>query len=107
MSETSKSFYGSICLTDLINQAAAKHSAFNKAESNGKTYVNITVWDNGAVDKYGNQLGIQLATKKDSPEHEKKIYIGNAKPNENKSGSTAITDEDIAALKRKTDDLPF
>lgn len=102
----SKLFYGSICLTDLNAKAREGHSAFSRAESNGKVYVNINVWDNEEKDKYGNQLGIQLATTKDSPDHEKKIYIGNCKPSERVSGSTAPEPSDIPS-EEEEDDLPF
>ena len=48
---------GSLCLTDLINQAKLKHSAFTKA-ANGKIYFNITQWVNDEPDKYGNVSSI-------------------------------------------------
>ena len=44
-------FYGSICLTDLIEKAKSKHSAFSKAQ-NGKIYANVNVWLNETPDKY-------------------------------------------------------
>ena len=36
-------FTGSICLTDLIEQAKKKHSAFSKSERNGKIYARVKV----------------------------------------------------------------
>ena len=48
-----KFFFGSICVTDLIEQLKLKHSAFSKAQ-NGKIYANVNVWLNEEKDKFGN-----------------------------------------------------
>lgn len=93
-------FSGSICLTDLIEQAKKQHSAFSKA-NNGKIYANVTVWLNEQTDQYGNQISIQLRSKKELREKEGKIYVGNAKPN---TQDTAITPQEANNL---GDDLPF
>mgnify|MGYP000010409294 FL=1 len=70
---------GSICLTDLNEQAKKGHSAFSRGK-NGKIYVNINLWVNETPDQYGNTISIQLNSKKEVRETEGKIYIGNAKP---------------------------
>nr|WP_294897789.1 hypothetical protein [uncultured Pedobacter sp.] len=99
----SKLLSGSICLTDLINQAKAQHSAFTKAESNQKIYANISIWLNPETDKYGNDASIQLNPKKDSGDQ--KPYIGNAHFIDLKK-SQPVTAEDLGYLP-KDDDLPF
>lgn len=95
---------GSICLTELIEQAKKKHSAFTKA-ANGKIYFNINLWQNDEADKYGNTFSIQLNSKKDLREAEGKIYIGNAKPLESKEPE-AISNNDAVGIP-ESDDLPF
>jgi hypothetical protein len=71
-------FGGSICLTELIEQAKKGHSAFSKAQ-NGKVYCNILTWLNEKEDKYGNIMSHQLSSQKDMREAEGLIYIGNSK----------------------------
>jgi hypothetical protein len=71
-------FGGSICLTELIEQAKKGHSAFSKAQ-NGKVYCNILTWLNEKEDKYGNIMSHQLSSQKDMREVEGLIYIGNSK----------------------------
>ena len=71
-------FGGSICLTELIEQAKKGHSAFSKAQ-NGKVYCNILTWLNEKEDKYGNIMSHQLSSQKDMRESEGLIYIGNSK----------------------------
>lgn len=83
----SKLFSGSICLTDLVEQAKKGHSAFSKSQKNGKVYFNFLLWENDEVDKYDNTHSLQLNSLKDKKEAEGKIYFGNAKPIENKPPS--------------------
>lgn len=71
-------FGGSICLTELNEQAMKGHSAFSKAK-NGKIYVNILTWFNEEKDEYGNDLSHQLSSSKEMRDKEGKIYIGNSK----------------------------
>lgn len=71
-------FGGSICLTELIEQAKKGHSAFSKAQ-NGKVYCNILTWLNEKEDKYGNIMSHQLSSQKDMREAEGLVYIGNSK----------------------------
>lgn len=115
----SELFYGSICLTDMLEHAKSKHSAFTKGQ-NGKIYASVNVWLNDEADKYGNILAIQLNPTKENKDVEKKYYIGNCKKSE---GAKPIQDKDLSGLDaeldvpiRKTaenavnpadDDLPF
>lgn len=69
-------FYGSIDFSKLMEQAKAGNKAFTKSE-NGKIYLNVRVYVNDEVDKYGNiasfQSNFKGATKED------KFYFGNLK----------------------------
>lgn len=74
-------FYGSIDVTEITNQANARHSSFSKGK-NGKIYASVNVWVNDDPDKYGNYLSIQLNPSKEMAKEEKKVYIGNLKKGE-------------------------
>jgi len=86
----SQNFYGSICVTELIEKAKAKHSSFTKAQ-NGKIYCNITVWINDEEDKFGNTMSIQANSSKEMVGKEDKFYLGNCK----KSKQKPISDNDF------------
>jgi len=96
---------GSICLTDLINNAKVLHSANTKA-SNGKIYTNILIWQNDEPDKFGNTISIQLNSTKEKKDIEGKIYVGNAKKMEAQAPQP-ITAADTNVLEEPLDDLPF
>jgi len=88
------SYYGSIDFTKLLEQAKAGNKAFTKNE-NGKIYLNVRVYVNEEVDKYGNIASLQSnfkgATKED------KFYFGNLKestPMEAHVEATDIPDVD-------------
>lgn len=100
----SKNFYGSICLTDLLEAAKQGHDGFEKSGKNGKIYGNITVWLNDEVDKFGNIMSIQLNEKQDSQQF-KKFYIGNLKEGKSKD-PIVLKPTDMEALPDE-DDLPF
>lgn len=100
--KSSKLYTGSVCLTDLIEKAKEKHSAVSKSASNGKIYVNVLLWENEAVDKFGNSHSLQLNSTKDKKETEGKVYVGNFKPVELKQqSSTEFKETDLPS------DLPF
>jgi hypothetical protein len=99
----SKLFTGSVCLTDLIEQAKKKHSAFTKSQVNGKIYANLLLWDNEEKDKYDNTHSMQLNSTKEMKDAEGKIYVGNFKPVERKE-PIPVSDNDTKDL---ADDLPF
>ena len=101
--KSSKLYTGSVCLTDLIEQAKRKHSSVSKSASNGKIYCNVLLWENETVDKYGNSHSLQLNSTKEKKEEEGKVYVGNFKPVELKQqASTQVSASDISV-----DDLPF
>ena len=105
MEKKSKLYTGSVCLTDLIEQAKKQHSAFSKGK-NGKVYANILQWENEGLDKYGNSHSIQLNSLKEKKDAEGKIYIGNLKPVEMKS-SEAFNQADVKSIADSVSDLPF
>jgi hypothetical protein len=107
-------FTGSICLTDILELAKQKHSAFSKSAKNDKVYFNMKTWLNEEKDKYVNIMSHQLNSSKGMKDKEPVVYIGNSKPMEAKP----IKDNDIdaSALDNITvsqpsnegpDDLPF
>lgn len=87
-------FYGSICLSDLIDLAKKKHSAFSKG-NNGKIYANINVWLNDDKDKYGNIMSVQINPSKEMKDLEDRVYIGNLKESER---AKPVSDRDISGL---------
>lgn len=96
---------GSLCLTDLIDQAQKAHSAFTRGK-NGKVYVNITQWVNDEADQFGNDASFQLNSSKEKKETEGKVYIGNGK----KSTGTQAAPVPAAqqtAMAGSLDNLPF
>lgn len=92
------SYYGSIDFSKLMEQAKAGNKAFSKNE-NGKIYLNVRIYVNDELDKYGNVASFQSnfkgATKED------KFYFGNLK--ESTPIEEAVTTDDIPDL----DSLPF
>lgn len=110
----SQRFYGSICVSDLVDLAHKKHSAFSKAD-NGKIYANVTIWLNDEKDKFGNLMSAQLNPKKDLAEQDGQPYIGNFKLAEPKplnsrdaeSLSLPEVENSVNENKDPKDDLPF
>lgn len=116
----SKLFSGYVCVSDLIDQAKKGHSAFTKSEKNGKVYANILIWENDEADKFSQTHAIQLNSTKEKKDAEGKIYIGNAKPIEQKPPTESDLPKDgwdsnvqtreqksEAAVDEPKDDLPF
>lgn len=95
----SKPTLSSMCLTDILEYAKQKHSAFSKSEKNGKIYFSFLTWNNDEPDKFGNDVSHQLNAKKDS--QDKKHYIGNGKFA--KTQEQPINESDIP----EPEDLPF
>lgn len=102
----SKMFTGSICLTDLIENAKKKHSCFSKSQANGKIYANVILWENDETDKFGNTHSLQLNSSKENKESEGKIYIGNMKPVEKKEPQP-LSDKDVKSFIPDNSGLPF
>lgn len=109
-------FGGSLCLTEMIEQAKKGHSAFSKAQ-NGKVYCNILTWLNEKEDKYGNIMSHQLSSNKDLREVEGLIYIGNSKAlQSSKPVKASDIDDNLSNVQTREkspveddspDDLPF
>lgn len=101
---------GSLCLTDLLEQAKKGHSAFTRGK-NDKIYVNFQQWINEEADQYGNHSSFNLNSHKDKRDEElkanngKKIYFGNAKVSEKGGTAAPVTAQDTATL--DLDSLPF
>ncbi len=89
-------YNGSICLTDIPKDK------ITTSEKNGKKYLNITLWINDTADQYGNIGSLQISqTKQQREGGEKKVYIGNVKPQgSNPTPSGAPAEGEI-------EDLPF
>jgi hypothetical protein len=87
----SQLFFGSICLTDLIDIAKKKHSAFTKG-NNGKIYASVNVWLNDEKDKFGNIMSVQVNPSKEMKDLEDRVYIGNLRQSE---GPKPVSDRDV------------
>ena len=95
-------FYGSVCLTDLIEKSKTKHSSFTKAQ-NGKIYCNITVWlndRNGQVWEYYVHTGKPV---KGNEDKEKDFILVIAR-NQNIKNHNNLP---IRMIFPEQDDLPF
>jgi hypothetical protein len=91
-------FYGLIDFSKLLEQAKAGNKAFSKSE-NGKIYLNVRVYVNDEVDKYGNIASFQSNFK--GAQNEDKFYFGNLK--ESTPLEQPIQANDIPEF----DDLPY
>jgi hypothetical protein len=91
-------FYGSIDFSKLLEQAKAGNKAFTKTE-NGKIYLNVRVYVNDEVDKFGNIASLQSNFK--GAQKEDKFYFGNLK--ESTPMEQPIQSNDVPNV----DDLPF
>lgn len=87
-------FYGSICLSDLIENAKKKHSAFSKGQ-NGKIYASVNVWLNDEKDKFGNIMSVQINPTKEMKDLEDRVYIGNLKQSD---GPKPVNDKDVSGI---------
>lgn len=97
---------GSICLSDLIEQAQKGHSAFTRSPKNNKVYVSITEWVNDEPNEYGHHASFLLNSTKEKKEAEGKIYIGNGKKAGNQEGQP-VAKEQVATMAKTLDNLPF
>jgi hypothetical protein len=93
-----QSFYGSIDFSKLLEQAKSGNKAFTKNE-NGKIYLNVRVYVNDEVDKYGNIASLQSNFK--SATKDDKFYFGNLK--ESTPYEAQVEANDVPDL----DSLPF
>jgi hypothetical protein len=95
-------FFGSICLTDMLEAAKKKHSAFTKGQ-NGKIYCSVNVWLNAEKDKFGNIMSVQLNPTKEMKDIDGRQYIGNMKQSD---GPKPISDRDTNGLDVDLNDIP-
>lgn len=93
-----QSFYGSLCVTDILDKLKMKHDCFTKGK-NGKIYMNATVWLNAEKDEYGNIMSIQANPGKES--RDAKFYIGNMKKSE--TSQKPVSDKDLAGIHTEYD----
>jgi hypothetical protein len=93
-----QSYYGSIDFSKLIEQAKSGNKAFSKSE-NGKIYLNVRMYVNDEVDKFGNIASFQSNFK--GATKEEKFYFGNMKESTPMDNPVAVADVP------ETDDLPF
>lgn len=96
---------GSLCYTDIVEQAKAGHSAFSRGK-NGKVYFNIAQWVNDSPDQFGNTVSIQLNSTKEKRDAEGKVFIGNAKPMKTNNHQSTPQVANVANA-NFDDDLPF
>jgi len=85
-----KSYYGSIDFSKLLEQAKSGNKAFTKNE-NGKIYLNVRVWVNDELDKFGNCASFQSNFK--GATKEERFYFGNMK--ESVAVEEKVTESDI------------
>jgi hypothetical protein len=83
-------------------QQNPNHSAFTK-HSNGRMYVNLTIWENEEADKFGNNVSLQVNSKKEQRDVEGKHYIGNGKRAGTQPAAAAPAQAPIAT----STELPF
>jgi len=102
--QSSESYYGSICITDLLEQLKQKHSSFSKSAKNSKIYMAVTVWVNEEKDEYGNSMAIQ-ANIKEADKIGKKFYLGNCKKTIRKD-APPLKDSDVETYDYSHLDLP-
>lgn len=85
----------SICLTDLPKDKIT-------TAKNGKKYINLVMWENKEVDKFGNTHNIQVNK---SDKTEQTVYVGNAVDYDKKPKEPAQSETDNSP--NSHDDLPF
>ena len=90
-----------------MEQLKSGHSAFTKFGGNGKIYCNVLLWENSELDKFNNTHSLQLNSKKELKETEKRVYLGNFKPVERKSTNSQLDNSDIEKVSYNESDLPF
>ena len=97
----SKSLYGSIDFSKLLELAKSGNKAFSKAD-NGKIYLNLNVWINDEKDQFGNDASMQTSFKEATKED--KIYFGNLKMSEQQAPKPL---EENSSDIPETDDLLY
>ena len=99
----SKLLTGSIDLTKIDKTKIVDRDKDGNLFQNGAKYINVVVWINDQVDKYGNNASIQISQSKEEREAKvKATYIGNLKEPQSRSNEPTS-----AKNAQATDDLPF
>ena len=101
----SKLLTGSIDLTKIDKTKIVDRDKDGNLFQNGAKYINVVVWINDQVDKYGNNASIQISQSKEERESGvKAIYIGNLKEPQSRNNEPTS-----AKNAQATDDnqLPF
>jgi len=71
-------------------------------------YVNVVIWENDELDKFGNRYSITESQSKEERENkEKAVYLGNLKSLEKQKESESPVVNPDKVYNQKTDDLPF
>ena len=99
----SKLLTGSIDLNKIDKTKIVSTDKNGNPFESGAKYLNVVVWLNDEVDKYGNNASIQISQSKEEREAGvKAIYIGNLKePQSRNNEPTSARTAQVA------DDLPF
>jgi len=99
----SKLLTGSIDLNKIDKTKIVSVDKNGKPFENGAKYLNVVVWINDEVDKYGNNASIQISQSKEERDAGvKATYIGNLKePQGRNNEPTSARTTPVA------DDLPF
>jgi hypothetical protein len=92
----------SIDFSELMAKAKAAHSAFTRGKKNGKPYLALTIWINDEVDKFGNDVAIQLNSSKEKKSTEGVVYVGHGR-----TGGAKLNKTNAAPVEEYKDDLPF
>jgi hypothetical protein len=94
-------YYGSICLSDLLDAAKKGNPAFSRSNKNGKIYVKARIFVGEKDDQYGNSVSILTNLRKE--DKDKSFYFGNFKLSKD-TGESQVTEEDVDI---NEDDFPL
>jgi len=85
-------FFGSVCVTDIIEAYQKGHSGFTRGQKNGKVYMNLNAWLNPEPDQFGNDMNLSIGSAKDKDKEDadkfggKRVYVGNMKKSDKGGG---------------------
>lgn len=74
----SKSYWGSINVTELVNVFNQQHSAFAMVGQSKNVFVSVILWENDKPDRHGCTHALKIRAAKNSDD--KNIYIARLKP---------------------------
>jgi hypothetical protein len=100
-------YYGSIDLNKVDKTKIVTKDKHGNPFENGAKYLNIVVWINDEIDKYGNIASVQEGlTKEERESGVKPTYIGNLKNPQGQDSNTKPTNQSNTSPDIE-DDLPF